>query len=99
VGSKLSPKDLELYQRTDEVLHYLWDPCGVSDAPEARDEYFGYLPVVFNLLKNGAEADAIAKYLFSVETERMGATGNLDSLQKIDWLLVSWRERIFAADS
>ena len=34
----------ELHRRTDEVLHYIWDPIGVSGVPTARDEYSGYVP-------------------------------------------------------
>jgi hypothetical protein len=53
------------------VLHYLWDPIGVAGIPEARDEYYGYLPQVFNLLKANAGADEIANYLFEVATRSM----------------------------
>jgi hypothetical protein len=28
-------KEAELYQRLDEIIHYLWDPIGVSGVPEA----------------------------------------------------------------
>ena len=50
MGQKLPPDQMELYRRVDEVLHYLWDPIGVAGAPEARDEYYSYLPHVFSLL-------------------------------------------------
>ncbi len=48
MGQELSPKENELYRRTHEVLHYIWDPVGVSDEPRARDEYQGYLPQFFH---------------------------------------------------
>ena len=50
MGKKLDPQQMELYRATDEVLHYIWDPIGVSDAPNARDEYSSYLPQVFKML-------------------------------------------------
>ena len=53
--NRLSRSDDELLMRVDEVLHYLWDPIGVSDFPEARDEYTSYAGVVFSLLKRGAD--------------------------------------------
>jgi len=56
---KLSPVEKELYQRTDEVLHYLWNPLGVSDIPKARDEYYSYLPQVFSLILKGSDAKEI----------------------------------------
>ncbi len=38
MGQRLSPEDMAPYRAIDEVLHYIWDPIGISDAPEARDE-------------------------------------------------------------
>ena len=34
----------EFNRRSDEVLHYLWDPIGVAGTVMARDEYTGYVP-------------------------------------------------------
>lgn len=48
---KMSPADKKLYQRADEVLHYVWDPIGLASMPAARDEYRGYLPQVFRFSK------------------------------------------------
>ena len=56
-----------LYRRTGEVLHYLWDPCGISDAPQARDEYDSYLPSVYSVLHQGADAAKIAALLTEIE--------------------------------
>jgi len=89
-----SPRDTELYRRTDEVLHYLWDPCGISDAPEARDEYYGYLPSVYSLLNQGANVAKIASFLSEIEGQRMGLSGGDDRNQRIAQLLVDWREHV-----
>jgi hypothetical protein len=89
-----SPKDTELYHRIDEVLHYLWDPCGISDAPQARDEYYGYLPSVYSLLHQGADAGMIASLLTEIEGKYMGLSGNTARNQKVADLLVEWREHI-----
>ena len=94
MGTKLSPQDEELYRRTDEVLHYIWDPCGISGAPQARDEYHGYLPRVFSLLKQGADAEAISRLLSSIESERMGMAGAEDRHMKIGEVLVEWRDHL-----
>lgn len=72
MGSKLSPKDQALYSAVDEVLHYIWDPIGISATPQARDEYHGYVPHAFGLLRDGASAEAIANFLGQVAAERMG---------------------------
>ena len=89
-----TPKEAELYRRTDEVLHYLWDPCGISDAPEARDEYYGYLPSVYSLLQQGADATRIASLLKEIEGKHMGLCGNTERNQRIGEILVDCREYI-----
>lgn len=91
MGNKLPPQELELYRRVDEALHYRWDPCGVSDAPQARDEYYGYLPGIFSLLQGGADASAIASALATIEQERMGMPGEMRRLPAIAETLVEWR--------
>ena len=77
MGRKLPPDQLALYKRIDEILWKGWDPIGVSDIPEARDEYYDYLPEVCKLAIEGASAKTIPEYLHSVETETMGLSGNL----------------------
>lgn len=48
ITKKLKTKeDKILFQRCDEILHYIWDPIGCKDVPMAREEYYGYVPQVF----------------------------------------------------
>jgi len=56
----------------DEVLWRLWDPIGVNDIPEARDEYSSYAAGVLGLLRRGAGDEQIIRHLQAIETERMG---------------------------
>ncbi len=49
-----------------------WDPIGISDAPEASDEYDAYAMRVFTSLHSGATEDSIAEYLDWLETVHMG---------------------------
>ena len=72
MGQKLPPDQLELYKYIDEVLYTEWDPIGVCDISEARDEYYAYLPDVFLKAMNGESAEELADYLRAVEVERMG---------------------------
>ena len=94
MGQKLSPSDLELYRVTDEVLHYLWDPIGVAGAPEARDEYYGYLPKVYRLLKDSKSESEISGYLNSVEAQRMGLAVRTEKNTKIAAILLRWKKHI-----
>jgi len=94
MGSKLPPLEEELYRRTDEVLHYIWDPIGVSTAPEARDEYYSYLPPVFSLLKARADVEAIADHLTEIATKRMGLPSNHKHDLEVAELLLYWQQVI-----
>lgn len=91
MGEKLSISDQELYRRTDEVLHYVWDPIGVAEVPNARDEYHSYLPQVFGLLKANANAEQIADYLFKISTEQMGLNGNRAHDIRTAEVLLDWK--------
>jgi len=90
----LSLKEKELYRRTDEILHYLWDPIGVSDAPQARDEYYSYLPRVFARLIENSKDHEIAAYLTKVEEGSMGMTPNREKALNIAQMLIEAKEWI-----
>lgn len=91
MGHKFHPSELALYRAIDEALHYVWDPIGVAGCPQARDEYRGYLPEVYALLKNDGDANSIANYLFQVATENMGLTGNREHDLKSARVLMEWK--------
>ncbi len=91
---KLSPQDKLLYQAVDEVLHYIWDPIGVSGVPQARDEYHGYFPHVFGLLCGGADEQTIADYLSNVTSERMGLSANPKHDLEVANILIDWKNAI-----
>ncbi|MBC5786397.1 hypothetical protein H8N03_25905 [Ramlibacter sp. USB13] len=96
MGQKLSERELALYRAVDEVLHYIWDPIGVAGAPGARDEYYGYLPTVYGMVKDGREALEIARYLGEVAVEGMGLSPDAENDLKVAQTLVQWREAIGA---
>lgn len=95
---QFSDQEKALYQRADEVLHYMWDPTGVSGVPEARDEYYSYLPSVFQLLVHGDGAETIANYLSSVSRDSMGLGGNRSRDFEVAETLIDWRNQIFGCD-
>ncbi len=89
MGEKLPPFEMALYHRTDEILHYIWDPIGVAGEPFARDEYHGYLPRTFALLTTSdAIAESIASYLGEVSTQRMGLSADSARDLKVAQLLI-----------
>jgi hypothetical protein len=94
MGTKLAPKDMALYTAVDEVLHYIWDPIGVRNTPQARDEYYSYLPRVFRLLREGRSAASIADYLGKITTESMGLPGDAKNDLEAARVLISWKEAV-----
>lgn len=95
IENKLSDQsEKELYRRTDEVLHYMWDPIGVSNIPEVRDEYYGYLPQVFMLLKENQDKSKIEAFLNQVETELIGLPADTVRNNMISETLINWKDYI-----
>jgi hypothetical protein len=88
---QLSPKEQVLYSAVDEVLHYIWDPIGVSDIPQARDEYHLYLPRVFELLNSEGSEEAIAAYLANVVATRLELPANPERDLEVAKVLIEWR--------
>ena len=91
MSQKLSPQELALYRAVDEVLHYIWDPIGVSDVPQARDEYQSYAPQVVKLLQEKQSVETIANYLGMVVTERMGLSMCKEHDLVVAQLLLDWQ--------
>ncbi len=56
------------------ILWEVWDPIGVNQDPNARDEYSSYVGGVFELLVNHASDDAIAEHLRAIVVDRMALT-------------------------
>jgi hypothetical protein len=62
------------------VLLEVWDPIGVGNIPEARDEYDCYLGPVFHLLTEGGTDEQILDYLWKLATEHMGLPATRESM-------------------
>jgi hypothetical protein len=64
----------EIESAIRRILMAKWDPIGVSDEPNAADEYDSYIWGIYKLLERGADDKEIADHLLKIETERMGLT-------------------------
>jgi len=59
--------------RVREVLMQEWDPIGVRDVPQARDEYDRYVGEVYVMLMDQrATEQTIAAYLYDTAINYMG---------------------------
>lgn len=94
MGQKLPPQQMKLYRQTDEILHYMWDPIGAAGIPQARDEYYSYLPQVFKLVLANQSKEEIASYLMGMESENMGLKPNRKGALEIAEILLNTKEAI-----
>jgi hypothetical protein len=53
-----------------------WDPIGVGEIAEARDEYDAYVPTIYKMLITRRSKREIFEYLWWLETEHMGLAGD-----------------------
>jgi hypothetical protein len=79
-----------LKYRIDEVLHYIWDPIGVSDTPEARDEYASYADTVWRDVLGEKSKKEISDYLTRLTTERMGLETRKDHDDEVADIILDW---------
>jgi len=70
------------HQAIREVLMHHWDPVGVADIPEARDEYDAYVPGVYKRLISRSGEEEIFDYLWEIETGHMGLCGDRRHTEK-----------------
>lgn len=99
MSPKRSPPDEVLYERIDEVLHYVWDPIGVSGVAVARDEYQFYAPAILGLLKDGADAERIAAHLNAITLKRMGLYEDSEKALEVARILLGWKKNLLESRS
>jgi hypothetical protein len=75
-GSPVVDRAIRLQRAIREALLKDWDPIGVKDVPEARDEYSGYVGPIYELLNSGAAEEKVFEYLWWTETDQMGLRGD-----------------------
>ena len=69
------------------------DPIGIKDAPEAADEYDGYVDEICLVLTSMRNRKQLLDYLWSLETENMGLTGDREGVEKFCDLLMEYMKR------
>jgi|GEM_PF-915568 len=82
-------KNKSAFQLIDEILWKDWDPIGVNDMPEARDEYRSYVSKLLDLNITGAKYEVMAQHLFQLEIGHMGLNGNLENCRRVAQIIVN----------
>jgi hypothetical protein len=83
-----------------ELRHLLllwWDPIGVYGVHEARDEYDGYSGQIARMLREGADASAVAPFLDEVAVQRMGLRRAPDHEAAVADRIIEWYDRAIAS--
>ena len=60
-----------------------WDPIGISEYPQAQDEYDSYLGGMYKLLTSGASVPEIVQHLHDIERVNMGLSPNEEKLAPV----------------
>ena len=81
----------KLISEVDRILWEDWDPIGVNEISEARDEYSSYVFIVVRLLREGADAEQIAHHLKIIEEDTIGMTVYDDHRKRVACNLVAAR--------
>lgn len=82
-------------QKIDEILWLDWDPVGINDNPQARDEYKSYVLDIYDFKITCVDRNAIAERLFKIETERISLNGNRERCRVIADKIIEFPGGIF----
>lgn len=82
----------KLWQQVDLILWEKWDPIGLNDCPEARNEYHSYIKSVVKMIKNGADSYKLSNHLHHLRTISIGLSPNLDNDKWVATLLIEKNE-------
>jgi hypothetical protein len=93
MSQNMLPADAELFRRIEEVVHYIWDPIGISGQPQARDEYSNYMTAIFGRVKAGKE-DEIIEYLRWAASDNMGLQFDKEKAIEATRAMLDWKSYI-----
>ena len=93
MNNPLTKQTSHMYATIKEALLKEWDPIGVRDIPEAKNEYDGYVSVICRMLGERQSKEKIFEYLWWAETEHMGLTGNRRATEQFAERLATLREK------
>lgn len=66
-----------------------WDPIGVRDVPQARDEYDEYLLPIAKMLIKGTTVAELSSHLLEIEREAFGLKGDPERADRVATRLLS----------
>ncbi len=90
-----SERGRAVMQAIRDALMQHWDPIGVSDVPEAADEYDSYIGSVYRILASSRSEKELVEFLHRTERETMEvASHEREELRDIARRLLSLDARL-----
>jgi|HubBroStandDraft_5_1064220.scaffolds.fasta_scaffold1172680_2 hypothetical protein len=86
---KLSKADVDAIRR---ILMDQWNPIGFA-VPD--DEYDSYIPGIYRLIQDGADAYKLAQRLLQLEMVSIGVQGNAERAERVANSLLALRTSAF----
>ncbi len=86
--SDFASKVREAHAVIKRIFLMEWDPIGISEFPEAQNEYDAYVSEAYRLLARRAGVHEMFEYLWWLETTHMGLYGDRQRTEKIAERLV-----------
>ena len=80
---KAQKKAKQIQNKIRTILLSDWDPIGVSDIPEAQDEYDEYIGKIYGVLSRTKSEEKLFELLCQIETEYMELECNKESLRTV----------------
>ena len=71
-----------------------WDPIGVNDCQQARDEYYSYIAAIIKLLKENCDSYKLSNHLHQLRTNSIGLGESLEEDQKVAKQLIKETENM-----
>ena len=84
----MKQKDEKLWLLVDEILWNDWDPIGVNDCEQARNEYHSYISTIVKLLKSNSDDSNLAKHLHQLRTVSIGLSESFEDDRRVAQKLI-----------
>ncbi len=85
----------DLHEIVRQAVHTKWDPIGIGESALELGEYDSYVPGLCNLLTSQSSESEVFGYLWMVETESLGLSGNREATEQFaKWLCAKKRGQV-----
>jgi len=80
------------YQSIEDILINHWDPLGISDLDCPRDEYRGYVPIIYKLALEAGSREDLIEHLNRIAREVVGVETNAHNDRRAAQLIMALKK-------